>query len=125
LDDGLKISEETEGFLRDIYKELYLAAQTTFEAMAEISPAKANEVNASKQHFNGLVERARGHLYTRLRSEEPGQLQEYKIESNTLENFKRIHNMLRSLCKLILERVTPSAEVSPGFAAEEADGKSA
>jgi hypothetical protein len=72
----LKISEETEAFLRDIYKELYLAAQTTLEAMTENSPDKANEVVASKQHFNGLVERAHGHLYMQLRSEEPDQLPE-------------------------------------------------
>jgi len=124
LDQGLQISEETEDFLRDIYKELYLAAQTTFEAMVENDPDKANEVNASKKHFNGLVERARTHLYTRLRRKESDQLQKYKLESNTLENFKRIHNMLRAICKLILERETPAVEVHPAIAASEAKGKS-
>jgi phosphate:Na+ symporter len=116
LNQQLEISQETEDFLRDIYKELYLTAQTTFEAMAENSQDKANEVNASKQHFNGLIERVRGHLYAQLTSEEPNQLQDYKMESNTLENFKRIHNMLRSICKLILEQATPSVEVSPNVA---------
>jgi Na+/phosphate symporter len=92
--------------------------------MVENDPDKANEVNASKKHFNGLVERARAHLYTRLRRKESDQLQKYKLESNTLENFKRIHNMLRAICKLILERETPAVEVRPAIAASEAKGKS-
>jgi phosphate:Na+ symporter len=125
LDQGLEISEETEEFLRDIYKELYLAAQMTLEAVAENSADKANEVQASKQHFNGLVERARGHLYIQLRSEKPERLREYKLESNTLENFKRIHNMLRSICKLILERGTPAVEAGSSVVAGETNGRSA
>ena len=104
-------------------KELFLAAQTTFEAIAENSVEKANEVNASKQHFNGLIERARGHLYLRLREEKPEHLQSYKLESNALENFKRIHNMLRAICKLVAEKTAPSSEARPSVAALDSNGK--
>ncbi len=110
--------------LRNIYKELYLAAQTTFEAIVENNPEKANQVKASKKHFNGLFERARSHLYMQLTSEKPNQLQDYKMESNTLESFKRIHSMLRFICKLILEQKTPDIEADPKVAAEQTDIKS-
>ena len=109
LEHDLEISKQTEDLLREIYRELYLAAQTTLEAIAENSPDKANAVDASKQHFNGLVERLRGHLYLRFRGDRRGQLQNYKLESNTLENFRRIHALLRAICKLIRDEA-PSSE---------------
>jgi Na+/phosphate symporter len=96
------MSPETEELLRDIYKALYLAAQMTVASIADADPEKARQVKDSQQHFNGLVERARAHLYTQLRSDAPSTLQDYKLESNTLENFKRIHHTLRGICKLIL-----------------------
>jgi len=124
LDRGWTINEDTEELLRDVYKELYLAAQTTFEAVAENDEDKAKEVMASKAHFNGLIERARGHLYVQLRSQEPDQLQDYKLEMNTLENFKRIHNMLRAICKMTLKQAAPADEKSPNEPLPEAVEKS-
>jgi len=62
--------------------------------------------------------------YKQLRGEKHDQLQDYKLESNTLENFKRIHNMLRSICKLIMEWTTYSTEASRPDATSTADGKS-
>lgn len=101
LEQGVEISKDSEEKLRDIYKAVYIAAQTTFEAMAENNQAKAAEVLAGKKHINGLLERARSQLYMQLKSDKPNQLQEYKLESNTLENYRRIHMMLRSICRLI------------------------
>ena len=103
LQRDLEISDETEDLLREVYRELYLTAQTTFAAMAENDSDRAKEVNRSKKHFNGMVERARNHQYAQLKDGNIEQLQEYRLESNTLENFKRIHNMLRAICKLILD----------------------
>ena len=123
LNQGLKISDETEDYLRAIYKELYLTAESTFEAMADNDLEKAKEVEDSKKRFNGLIERARGHLYSQLRSEAPNKMQDYKLQSNTLENFKHIHNMLRAMCKLILAHATPADEVSPETDAGEASQK--
>jgi len=101
LDQDIEFDAESEEKLRDVYKAVYLAAQKTFEAMAENDSAKASTVLEGKQHINGLLERARSHLFVKLRSNRAEQLQEYKLESNTLENFRRIHMMLRSICKLI------------------------
>lgn len=101
LDHDLTLTQESEKKLRELYKAVYVAAQTTFQALAENDAGKAAEVLAAKKHINGLMERARGHFYTQFRSSRPDQLREYRLESNTLENFRRIHLMLRSICKLI------------------------
>jgi phosphate:Na+ symporter len=101
LDKAIEISPDSEEKLREIYKALYVAAQTTFEAMRDNDKDKAAEVLAAKKHINGLLERTRSHLYVQLKGDNPKQLQEYKLESNTLENFRRIHMMLRSICKLV------------------------
>ena len=101
LEHKLTISEATEEHLKDIYKELYLAAQTTIQALLENDPHKARQVIDSKTHFNGLIERTRSHLFVRLKSDESKHLSLYKIETSTIENYRRIHNLLRRICKLI------------------------
>jgi hypothetical protein len=38
-----------------------------------------------------------------MKSEKPEELSLYKIETSTLENYRRIHNLLRRICLLILK----------------------
>lgn len=120
LDKNLEISEDTEKLLREIYKELYQAAQAAFEAMSENDKELAQEVIDSKKHFNGMIERTRAHLYTRLKSHEPQRLETYKIETSTLENFRRIHNLLRATAKLILSQASQPVQESTGTPVKEA-----
>ncbi|MCP5141195.1 MAG: Na/Pi cotransporter family protein [Gammaproteobacteria bacterium] len=107
LDQDLGITEDTEDRLRDIYRELYLITQTTLEALTEDNAEKAQAVIDAKPHFIGLIERARGHLYAQLRNQEAKHLGDFKIETSTLENFRRIHNLLRAICKRVLKPVAP------------------
>jgi phosphate:Na+ symporter len=103
LQQQLVISEATEEKLKNIYKELYHAAQVTMEALLENDKDKAQQVIDSKARFNGMIERIRSNLYLRMKSETPEHLALYKIETSTIENFRRIHNLLRRICKLITE----------------------
>jgi phosphate:Na+ symporter len=103
LQHQLVISEVTEEKLKNIYKELYHAAQVTMEALLENDQDKAQQVIESKAHFNGMIELTRSNLYIRMKSEKPEHLALYKIETSTIENFRRIHNLLRRICKLITQ----------------------
>jgi phosphate:Na+ symporter len=103
LEHNLEVSPDTEEHLKEIYKDLYLAAQMTMEALLETDADKARRVRKTKAHFNGMIEHARSHLYGRVKTGGTRQLAIYKIETGTLENFRRIHNLLRRICKLILE----------------------
>ena len=102
LELKLLISEETEEDLKAVYKELYQAAQLTMEALLENDPQKAQQVVDAKAHYNGLIELTRSHLYLRLKSDQSKHLELYKIETSTIENYRRIHNLLRRICKLII-----------------------
>ncbi len=102
LNNKVKISPETEHQLSGIYKELFQASQITLEALVENNHDKAQQVIESKLRFYGLIERTRSHLYVRLTTEKPEHLLVYKIEISAIENYKRIHNHLRNICKLIV-----------------------
>ena len=102
LNNQVKISPQTEQKLSEIYKELFQTAQITLEALLENDHAKAQQVIESKLRFYGLIERTRSHLYVRLTTEQPEHLLVYKIEISAMENFKRIYNQLRNICKLIV-----------------------
>lgn len=59
-----------------------------------------------------------------LRSHEPDHLRTYKLETNTLESFKRIHNMLRSICKMTLKQAASAVANTPNEPLPEAAAKS-
>ena len=110
LDRKLVFSEGTEEMIKAIYKEVYKVGQVTLEAFNDNDIDKAQEVLASKARFSGLIERARSHLYSRLTQESPEHLSVYKIESNSIENFRRIQTMFVRICELIVkmdEEATP------------------
>ena len=102
LDHQLRFSAGTEEMIKNIYKEAYLAGQQTLDAIATDDIEKAIGVIDSKGRFGGLIERARSHLYSRLTQESPEHLSVYKIESNTIENYRRIHHLLVSVCELLI-----------------------
>ncbi len=117
LNNQVKISPQTEQKLSEIYKELFQTAQITLEALLENDHTKAQQVIESKLRFYGLIERTRSHLYVRLKTEQPEHLLVYKIEISAMENFKRIYNQLRNICKLIVSESekaeTPDSENKP------------
>lgn len=109
LRKNLEVTDAAEGHLREIYREVFVTAQTAFEAFSRDDSQKARQVLDSKKRFNGLIERTRAHLYVQLRNQRPEHLSDYKIETNTLENFRRIHTLLRAIARLIVVPVEPGA----------------
>ena len=103
LDSQLVFSEGTEEMIKAIYKEAYQAGQLSMEAVDKEDIEKAQHVIDSKNHFNGLVERARAHLYSRLTQESPEHLAVYKIESNSIENYRRIHHQFVNICNMVAD----------------------
>ncbi|MGV6826689.1 MAG: Na/Pi cotransporter family protein [bacterium] len=110
LKKQLVFSAGTEEILREIYKEVFRAGDMCLAAIADNDLTKASTVIESKSHFIGLLEQARSHLYRRLTTESPEHLAVYKLESNTLEHYRRIHVMFRSICKLLLEEEVQEVE---------------
>ena len=100
LAQSLEISQSTKDYIKNVYKEVYLAGQTTLQAIEEENPQLAQQVLDSRPHFNGLQARARSHLYERLTNESPQHLSLYKIESSTIENFGQIYNLFVDVCEL-------------------------
>ena len=118
---NLKPPKRLEAICREIYKALYLVARATFEAFAENDREKAREVFDSKKHVNGLIARARGHPSVQPRRQAPEHLGNYRIETSTLENFKRIRNLLRATTRLILRQEAEPAQTDRPNTAEMAD----
>jgi phosphate:Na+ symporter len=96
-------SEGTEELIKAIYKETYQAGQLSIDAVNKEDIGMAQRVIDSKNHFNGLVERARAHLYSRLTQESPEHLAVYKIESNSIENYRRMHHQFVNICEHVVE----------------------
>ena len=110
LENNLEFDDKTSNILKDIYKELYVAGELTLEALLENDADKAQEVIEAKKRFNGMIEHAHSHLYLELASEKTDQLALYKLTNSTIENFRRLHNLFRQICRLIQKTGQPATE---------------
>jgi phosphate:Na+ symporter len=121
LEKNLALSDSTLELLRNLHKELYLAGQITLEALAEDNSEKAQLVIESKSKFKGLVEHTRSHLYIRLTADSPNRLATYKIESNVVECFSRIHTLFRHIAEMIVMDPGQQSATPPADAPESTD----
>jgi phosphate:Na+ symporter len=99
----LSLSKATSDLFKDVYKEVFLIGQDTLTAFAENNIEKATQVLEARSHFNRLVERVRSHLYDRLTQEQPEHMVLYKIELNTIENYRRIHALFMRIAEVVID----------------------
>jgi Na+/phosphate symporter len=107
LNRDLRIYGKTSDILKEIYKELYLAAQYALEALVDNDVEKALQVMDSKSRFNGMLERAHSHLYVVLDTHSADDLEKYKILNSSIENFRRMHVLFRNIARLIIKGAPP------------------
>ena len=103
LSKGLKVSSETYRHLQALQDAAIAAGRLALQAFAEEAADKAAEVESSKRDFNRLADRARAHLARRLIAEEPARLDTYRLETDMIENIKRMHTLFRRLAKAVAE----------------------
>lgn len=103
LEKNLTISESTLELLGPIHEKVCWSIETALEALAEQNVEKAESVARSKKDFNDLADDARGHLSKRLVADEPNRLEIFRIETDIIESFKRIHTLARRIADVVIE----------------------
>jgi len=103
---GLAISPSTRTVLLPIADEVCNAYDKALAALEEGKTADAVEAIESKATINELAEQAAAHISRRLVADEPDRLVMFHIESDIIENFRRLNTYTRRIAKLTLEGST-------------------
>ncbi len=108
---GIFISPSTMEVLSTVHKKVHWAFDRSLEALRDEDQAAALDAVGSKAEVNELADKATSHLATRLIAYEPNRLAAFKVETDFIENMKRINTITRRIARVVL--VDEPAVASP------------
>lgn len=100
---GVQISAATQEAIRQLHEKVCWSVELALEAVDHGSVDMAQEVIAAKGEINRLSDAIDGHLAQRLVVDEPNRLDAFRIESDVVENYRRIYYFAKRIAKAIAE----------------------
>ncbi len=104
--NGVRISLATEAAIGELHKKVCWAVEMALEAVDRNSAVTAQVVIDAKPEINRLADALDTHLSQRLVAEEDNRLETYRIETDMVENLRRIYYFAKRMAKAIAERDT-------------------
>lgn len=108
----LVISVSTATAMRALAKEVSEAYDKAMQALDTGDPDDALDVQESKQSVAELAEEATGHIAKRLVADEPDRLENFHIESEIIETYKRLNTLTRRIARLAVQVPESDAEAA-------------
>lgn len=105
--EGVTISAHTLELVQPLARDVALAFRGALGALETGDAARARSVRAMKSSFRERSAAVRQHLAQRLAADAPQRVATFRIESELLEQMRRIFDLSRRLAQLVLARVEP------------------
>lgn len=99
---GLSVSEETWQLLSKLHRQVSWAVERSIRSLADRDLEAAQEVVGLKPEIQSIVASIERQLARRLTAEESLRLTAFRLESEILENFKRIYYYVKRIAHTIL-----------------------
>jgi phosphate:Na+ symporter len=96
---GLFVSPSTMEVLSTVHKKVCWAFDRSLDALRDGDQAAAREAAESKAEVNEIADKATSHLAKRLIAYEPNRLAAFKMETDFIENMKRINTLTRRVAR--------------------------
>ncbi len=107
---GVVVSTATTEVLRTVHEKVLWSFDCSCEALRHGDLESARVAIESKTKVNELAELATSHLARRLIAYEPNRLAAFKVETDIIENLKRIHTLTRRIARVVLADATETSE---------------
>lgn len=98
---GASISESTEKLLQPVYSEVLLAFDNALAGLRDNDFDAALSAVNSKSNVNQLADHVCTHLAHRLAAREPYRVPLFQIETDIVENLKRINTLTRRIGRVV------------------------
>jgi len=101
IEKRVQVSPDTQRVVSELADRVVLALEAVTEAVDRGDPDLAGEVIAAKDDVNDIAERISGRLVDRLIAEDPHRTSTYRVESQLVENYKRIYYFAKRIAKTV------------------------
>jgi phosphate:Na+ symporter len=101
LEKNVRVSPETEKIVLKMADKVIWALETATAAVDRGDKDLADKVIDAKDEINGIANRISGRLVDRLIAEDPHRTSTYRVESQLIENYKRIYYFTKRIAKLV------------------------
>jgi phosphate:Na+ symporter len=112
---SLTISESTATELRALATEVCEAFDQALMALETGDPDDALDVLESKKAVSALAEEAAAHIARRLVADEPDRLDNFQIETEIIETYKRFNTLTRRIARLAVYERETDADAGRGI----------
>jgi phosphate:Na+ symporter len=99
---GVSVSAQTRNLIGELTAKVYWAVDTAAQAVADTDQRAAMKVIEAKEEINRLVDNAERHLARRLVVEAPHRLETYRLETELIENLKRVYYFAKRIAKAVI-----------------------
>jgi len=108
----LEISDSTQRVIKQLHEKVAWAVQRTVEALVAQDVRIAAEVTDAKGIISKMAEVAEEHLSERLAVDQPNRLHTFRLESEIVENLRRIYYFAKRVAKLVQDHATEERAAS-------------
>jgi phosphate:Na+ symporter len=103
IERGITVSEITAETLEPLRQKVIEAFETSMGAFAMRDPERAESVIVMKEEINRLSRVAKDHLVGRLTAHLPNREWTFRLESEVVENLKRLYYFSKRIAKVVLD----------------------
>ena len=107
---GTTVSEETRSVLQPIEQEVLRAFDATLLTFESGDVSHAISAIEGKSTVNTLAAAATSHLAKRLVADAPLRFELYELETDVVENLRRLHTYTRRIAKLVVDHYGGSVQ---------------
>jgi phosphate:Na+ symporter len=115
---NVRISSATQQALQELADKITWALECTIAALDQQDRALAFEVVQAKQAVNELVEKANAKLAQRLIAEAPRRADTFQIESDLIEQLRRVYYFSKRVARLLADGEMPETQTAVPIANE-------
>ena len=101
LKTEVDFSESFEKYLNPYFEKVIFNLDEAIKSLIEGNKSKANNVVEAKAEISELADKALDHLSNRLHNEKNLDMAEFRIQTDIIENFRRIYYLAKRLAKVV------------------------
>jgi phosphate:Na+ symporter len=104
IKQGIRISPTTHRIIQSLSERVSWALETATAALERNDSQLAQQVVAAKPEINNLADRIADVLAERLVAEEPHRIETFQLESDLVEELKRVYYFAKRIAKHLVEQ---------------------
>ena len=101
LKTEVDFSESFEKYLNPYFEKVIFNLDEAIKSLIEGNKHRANNVVEAKAEISELADKALDHLSNRLHNEKNLDMAEFRIQTDIIENFRRIYYLAKRLAKVV------------------------